>query len=209
MTSSHCSILVAAAAHTHRVSPARTDTLEIVRPHAAAAVVTFWNEAGPARWFAKNPEFDRVFRERFYDDYEAAARGELSSWIATPEAALAHCILLDQYPRNAFRGTARMYATDPAARAFANAALRLGHDRALPNELALFMYLPFGHSESLTDQDRALALATRLGPDAREHALGHREIVRRFGRFPHRNEILGRVTTPEEQQFLDEGGFRG
>ena len=168
----------------------------------------FWRDAGPKLWFAKDPAFDRRFRERFLKLYERAARGELAGWLATADGALALCLLLDQFPRNAFRGTPRMYATDARARAAAEAAVAAGHDGEL-GELALFVYLPFGHSESLADQDRALELCKRLGAMHAEHAERHRAIVRRFGRFPHRNPILGRPMLPEEQRFLDEGGFRG
>ncbi|MFZ5890524.1 MAG: DUF924 family protein [Myxococcota bacterium] len=165
-------------------------------------------EAGPSLWFAKDPAFDRRFRDRFLALHEAAARGSLEDWSATPAGALALCLLLDQFPRNAFRGTARMYLTDERARFVAEAAIRAGHDRAV-GELALFFYLPFGHSEIVAHQERSVELARRLGPEQLQHALGHRDIVRRFGRFPHRNAILGRNTLPEEQRFLDEGGFSG
>jgi uncharacterized protein (DUF924 family) len=175
----------------------------------AAAVVAFWREAGPGLWFAKDSEFDRRFRERFLSLYEAAARGELDCWLATPDGALALVLLLDQFPRNAFRGTARMYATDASARRVAVAALDAGHDRAVNGQLQLFFYLPLGHSENLADQERSVALAERLGEPSLSHAKGHRDIIRRFGRFPHRNPILGRTMRPEEQQFLDGGGFAG
>ncbi len=175
----------------------------------ADAVIAFWEGAGPRMWFAKDPEFDRRFRERFAALHEAAASERLADWERTPEGALALMLLLDQYPRNAFRDTPRMYATDPLARRLADAAIAAGHDRAVSDALALFFYLPFGHSESLADQERSVALAERLGPDAVEHAEHHRDIVRRFGRFPHRNPILGRTMTAEEQRYLDEGGFKG
>jgi len=178
-------------------------------PTEALEVVEFWKEAGPNLWFAKDPEFDRRFRERFLARYEAASRGELSSWLATPDGALALCILLDQFPRNSFRGTPRMYATDALARGVADAALRAGHDRALPHPLAVFLYLPFGHSEDLADQERSVELARRLGGEFVTRAEHHRDIVRRFGRFPHRNTILGRPMRPEERRYLDEGGFEG
>lgn len=180
-----------------------------VAPPQALEVVEFWKQAGPALWFAKDPEFDRRFRERFLNLYEAAARGELGSWIETPDGALGLCILLDQFPRNSFRGTPRMYATDTLARAVADATIRAGHDRALPHPLALFVYLPFGHSEDLADQERSVELSRRLGEPHRSHAEHHRDIVRRFGRFPHRNTILGRPMRTEEQRYLDEGGFKG
>ncbi|HMJ10173.1 MAG TPA: DUF924 family protein [Polyangiaceae bacterium] len=185
----------------------RSRTPEAV-PGEARAVVEFWRQAGPQQWFAKAPDFDRRFRERFLASYEAAARGELDAWLSTPEGALALCLLLDQFPRNAFRGTPRMYVSDERARSVAEAAIHAGHDRVLGG-LAVFVYLPFGHSENLADQERSVALAQRLGQPHVEHAQGHRDIVRRFGRFPHRNPILGRSMRPEEQRYLDDGGFRG
>jgi uncharacterized protein (DUF924 family) len=141
--------------------------------------------------------------------HEAAARGELNGWLATEDGALALMVLLDQFPRNAFRGTPRMYATDALARELANTAIAAGHDRAVDAQLQLFFYLPFGHSENPADQERSVALAQRLGQPSLSHAEGHRDIIRRFGRFPHRNPILGRGMRPEEQEFLDKGGFAG
>jgi uncharacterized protein (DUF924 family) len=176
-------------------------------PAEAERVIAFWREAGPALWFAKDAGFDRRFRERFLALHEAAARGALHGWLATPEGALALLILLDQYPRNAFRGTPRMYATDALARDIATRALEAGHDRAIAPDLRLFVYLPFGHSEDLVDQDLSVALARRLGtPTRAEH---HRDIIRRFGRFPHRNPVLGRPMTDEEQRYLEDGGYAG
>lgn len=118
-------------------------------------------------------------------------------------------ILLDQFPRNAFRGTARMYATDARARKLAREAEARGHMARLDPDLRLFLALPFSHSEDPADQDIALRLNRRLGQPWISHAEGHRDIIRRFGRFPHRNPILGRTTTPEEARFLKNGGFRG
>jgi uncharacterized protein (DUF924 family) len=178
-------------------------------PENAQAVVDFWCEAGPSRWFAKDADFDRRFRERFLSLHEAATRGELAGWMATPNGALALLLLLDQFPRNAFRGTPRMYASDAMARAVAAEAIDAGHDGAFPTELRLFFYLPFGHSENSVDQERSVALNRRLGQPNLSNAERHRDIVRRFGRFPHRNPILGRAMTPEEQRFLDEGGYAG
>jgi uncharacterized protein (DUF924 family) len=178
-------------------------------PAEAEAVVDFWREAGPKEWFAKRPEFDRTFRERFIAEHEAAARGELKDWMAWPQAALALLILLDQFPRNAFRGTQRMYWTDALARDLADAAIEAGHDRHVSDDLQLFFYLPLGHSEDLADQQRCVALCRRLRPSDLAHAESHRDIIRRFRRFPHRNPILGRTMTAEEQRFLDEGGFAG
>lgn len=178
-------------------------------PAQAQAVVAFWRDAGPDRWFQKDDSFDRSFAERFGDLHGEAAAGRLDGWLATPEGALALVLLLDQFPRNCFRGTSAVYATDAKARQTTEAALSAGHDRAVEPELRLFFYLPFAHSEDPADQERSVALIAPLGPEQARHAEGHRDIVRRFGRFPHRNAILGRETTAEEQRFLDEGGFAG
>lgn len=180
-----------------------------ITPADALSVVAFWRDAGPDRWFAKDTAFDRAFAERFGALHRAAAGGRLGGWIETPEGALALVLLLDQYPRNCFRGSPAMYGTDARARQVAAAALAAGHDRAIAPDLRLFLYLPFAHSEDPADQDRSVELIGTLGAPHAEHAEGHRDIVRRFGRFPHRNPILGRTTTEEEQRFLDEGGFAG
>jgi uncharacterized protein (DUF924 family) len=175
----------------------------------AREVVNFWKQAGPGLWFAKDAAFDQRFRQRFLLLHEAAARGELSSWQSTSEGSLALIILLDQFPRNAFRGTERMYSTDASARRAASLALAAGYDRDFPLELRKFFVLPFAHSEELADQERSVALARRLGADDLAHAEQHRDIVRRFGRFPHRNRILGRQSTPEETEYLANGGYAG
>lgn len=175
----------------------------------ALAVVEFWRDAGPAMWFAKDASFDARFRERFLRDHEAAARGELAHWQSTPDGALALAILLDQFPRNAFRGTPRMYDTDTLARKIANTAFAAGYDQKLPREMQKFFVLPFAHSEDLADQERSVALARRIGPEDLAHAEHHRDIVRRFGRFPHRNEILNRQSTPDEKAYLANGGYAG
>ena len=173
------------------------------------AVVDFWRAAGPKLWFAKDADFDRRFRERFLSSHEAAARGELTAWLSTADGALALVLLLDQFPRNAFRGSPRMYATDRMARRVAHAAIEAGYDRAVDLALSLFFYLPLGHSEDLADQERSVELARRLGQPDLSHAERHRDIIRRFGRFPHRNPILGRTMTEEEQRYLDGGGYAG
>jgi uncharacterized protein (DUF924 family) len=175
----------------------------------AVEVVEFWRHAGPTLWFAKDADFDRRFREAFLEAHEAAARGDLDGWLATPEGALALLLLLDQFPRNAFRGTPRMYATDVAARRIAALAIDAGRDQHTPEELRTFFYLPFAHSEDLADQERSVTLCRQLGPPDSENSERHRDIVKRFGRFPHRNPILGRNMTPQEQEFLDQGGYAG
>lgn len=175
----------------------------------AASVIGFWRDAGPSKWFAKDADFDRQFRERFLALHEAARRGELNHWMASSEGSLALVILLDQFPRNAFRGTARMYATDAQALAVAQRATALKLDHQLPTEMRLFLYLPFGHSEDLSMQDRSVELHRGLTPFHLKQAVHHRDIVQRFGRFPHRNPLLGRQTTPDEQAYLDAGGYAG
>ncbi|HSV35834.1 MAG TPA: DUF924 family protein [Ramlibacter sp.] len=171
-------------------------------------VVDFWREAGPARWFRKDPSFDNEFLTRFLGAHECALRGELDAW-ADAQGALALLILLDQFPRNAFRGTPRMFDSDAQARDLACRAVEAGLDAQVEPELRNFFYLPFMHSENLADQDRAVSLTRPLGDEPFRFAVMHRDIIEKFGRFPHRNSLLGRVTTPQEQQFLDEGGFGG
>ena len=173
------------------------------------AVIGFWRDAGPRRWFVKSATFDDEFRARFLGHHEAATQGKLNEWAVEASGALALAILLDQFPRNAFRTTPRMYATDALARQIATTAIAAGFDLRVPAELRLFFYLPFAHSEDLADQNRSVELAASLGPEFMKHALEHRDIIARFGRFPHRNEILGRPTTEEERRFLDAGGFAG
>jgi uncharacterized protein (DUF924 family) len=175
----------------------------------AADVVRFWRDAGADQWFRKDPAFDRGFRAHFLDLHLAAARREHDDWIGEPQGALALMILLDQFPRNAFRGTAHMYATDPLARYFARGVDAAGLMTEVEPDLRLFFCLPFAHSEDIADQDLSVELNARLGSTELSHAEGHRDIIRRFGRFPHRNALLSRETTAEEQAFLDQGGFAG
>lgn len=172
-------------------------------------VVSFWRDAGPARWFRKDPAFDSAFRDRFLAAHEAAADGLLAGWAGTAEGALALLILLDQFPRNAFRGTPRMFATDGQARDIANAAISAGLNEEVDGELRQFFSLPLMHSEVLADQDACVELTKRLGEESARYARLHRDIIARFGRFPHRNAVLGRESSAEEQRFLDEGGFAG
>ena len=177
-------------------------------------VVAFWVNAGRKSWFARNETFDAQIRGRFLDLHFEAARGELEGWLDHPEGALGLLLLLDQFPRNMFRGTAHAFATDPLARRVADSAIAAGHDQSMPTDLRAFFYLPFEHSEDLADQRRSCDLCAVLArdtgdPDALKWARLHYEIIERFGRFPHRNACLGRETTPQEQAFLDAGGFSG
>ena len=179
----------------------------------AGRVLPFWfgepEEDGsfPYRetWFKTDEAFDREIATRFRDDCEHAAEGLLDGLAATAEGSLALIILLDQFPRNLFRCDARSYATDEKARQIAAQAINRGFDRRFQNNQRLFFYLPFEHSENLADQERSVALISEMqDPDRTKYALRHHEIVARFGRFPHRNEVLGRDSTPEELAFLEE-----
>jgi len=170
-------------------------------------VVGFWREAGVAKWFGGGPAFDADCRERFLDAHFAAARREFDGWMDNAEGSLALLVLLDQIPRNVFRGSAHAFATDPLALHYADRALEAGHDAATEPGLRLFFYLPFEHSEALADQDRSVALFTALGEKMTlDYALAHRDAIARFGRFPHRNAAMGRDNTPDEQAWLDAGG---
>lgn len=172
-----------------------------------ADVVGFWREAGYAKWFQGGEAFDAECRARFYDAHFAAARRDCDDWGATADGALALVLLLDQIPRNVFRGSAHAFATDPLARHVADAALAAGHDGGFEPMLRGFFYLPFEHSEDPADQDRSVALFTALGEKTYlDYAVQHRDAIARFGRFPHRNRALGRDSTPEEQAWLDAGG---
>lgn len=178
-------------------------------PCSPSDVVRFWRQAGPKRWFAHDDAFDAEFRQRFLAAHEDAVAGRLDPWRESAEGALALVLLLDQFPRNAFRGTPRMYATDAKARSVADAAIAAGLDRAVPGELRPFFYVPFMHSERLEDLERSVVLNAEVGGESLRFARHHRDIVARFGRFPHRNAILGRASSPEEEAFLRDGGFAG
>ena len=175
-----------------------------------ADIVAFWREAGPGKWFRGGVAFDDECRARFRDAHLAASRRERDHWMADAEGALALLLLLDQIPRNIFRGSAHGYATDPLARRHAAAAIAAGQDRAFEPALRAFFYLPYEHSEDILDQRRALALFAALGDDNYlAYAQAHHDAIARFGRFPHRNRALGRDSTPDEQAWLDAGGGFG
>ncbi len=173
-------------------------------------VLSFWRHAGAERWWAKDDAFDTVIRTRFQALWEAARDGKLASWQATDEGALALIIVLDQFPRNMFRGTPEMFSTDAKAAAVAERAITEGRDARIDNLLLQFLYMPFMHIETEAGQARSIELFAKLG-DANnlKFAKEHADIVKRFGRFPHRNQTLGRETTPDEAKFLKDGGFAG
>ena len=176
-------------------------------------VLAFWFAGDPntsrAVWFQKDAAFDTACRQ-FTDALAAARQGALDHWADTPESALALLLLLDQFSRNLFRGSAEAFSADPQARALASGMIAQGFDRTLPPVQRRFVYLPFEHSEDIADQDRAVALLEAvhdgLGGESVDYAIRHRDVIRRFGRFPHRNAVLGRANSPAEEAYLAEPG---
>jgi uncharacterized protein (DUF924 family) len=170
-------------------------------------IAIFWRDAGPDKWFTPDHDFDHTVRTKFLAVYEDAAAGRLAAWQETREGALTLVLLLDQFPRNMFRGHARAFATDAMARAVADRALASSFDQATDPMMRPFFYLPFMHSEALADQNRCVRLYEVLN-DAEQlrYAREHRDVIKNFGRFPGRNSALSRVTTPAERTFLDDDG---
>ncbi|WP_339641834.1 DUF924 family protein [Jannaschia helgolandensis] len=183
-----------------------------VAPVAPDAVLRFWlEECSPADWYTQDDALDAKIRDRFGAtlDQTLPLSQPLSQWRTTPEGTLALLILTDQFPRNMFRGTARAFATDNLARAVTKWAISRGFDRRIEGTARQFFYLPLEHSEVIPDQERAVRLIAMWGeaPQTLLHARAHRAIIRRFGRFPFRNAALGRMTSPAEQVFIDDGGY--
>jgi uncharacterized protein (DUF924 family) len=175
---------------------------------APADILAFWRDAGHKRWYTSDEAFDAEVRRRFLGLWQRAAAGELASWQGSDDGALALVIVLDQFPRNLFRDDIRTYASDAQSREVAQHAIDRGVDARIDPALREFLYLPFMHSEHLADQLRCIELSRAAGhTESLKWAEHHADIIRRFGRFPHRNRLMGRSTTPEEQAFLDEGGF--
>lgn len=175
-----------------------------------ADIITFWTDAGWDRWYAKHDAFDAEIKARFLGTYEAARDGALASWEDSDDGTLALIIVLDQFPRNLFRNDPRAFATDAAACALAKRAIDGGVGDRVDPQLRQFVYMPLMHSEDLADQEHCCALFRATGEaDNLKFADIHADIIRKFGRFPHRNAVLGRDTTAEEQAFLDAGGFKG
>lgn len=175
-------------------------------------IINFWfAESSQDFWFNSTPELDAQLRDRFIDTWLAAAEGKLREWEESPDGALALAIILDQFPLNMFRGQPLTYSTDSQARKVARAAIDKGFDQKLTNDQKAFLYLPFMHSEEMADQERSVELFNQ--PELEQSyrfALHHQNIVQRFGRFPHRNETLGRHSTPEELEYLaSDEAFRG
>ena len=180
-------------------------------PQRAEAIVDYWTEVGPEGWYAGGDALDVEIRERFLSDWEEAAEGGLADWRSNATGALAYLILTDQFPRNMFRDEPRAFATDRMARNAAMIAVQRDFDLKTDEPIRQFFYLPFMHAEDTFDQDRCVRLVIARMPETGEenlrHARAHRDVIRRFGRFPYRNETLGRKTTEEEARFLDEGGY--
>jgi uncharacterized protein (DUF924 family) len=188
-------------------------------PERARVVLDLWfgapgdslREERREIWFRSTPEHDDRLRELFFADYERAAADALADWEGAPDSALALVLLLDQIPRNIFRATPRVYVTDALARAVADRAMAKGFDMLVPPAWRMFFYMPLHHSENLADQQRATALVANLPVrrdpehgENRRYGMPYVDVIERFGRFPHRNAILGRVSTPEELAFLEE-----
>jgi uncharacterized protein (DUF924 family) len=173
-----------------------------VAPHD---IIAFWKSAGPDRWYHDDPVFDAEIRARFEPGWRTACNGGCDEWAATPEGALALLILLDQFSRNMFRGKADAFAADAQARDVARRAIARNFDLRIGEEMREFFYTPMMHSEALADQDWSVVLFDeRVGRESKNYpyALGHRDLIRRFGRFPARNIALGRLSTSEERAFL-------
>lgn len=178
------------------------------RVESVEGVLAFWRSVGPDRWFSRDDEVDAAIRTRFLSTYDAAVAGALASWEEASQSALALLIVIDQFPRNMFRGSARAFAADAQAREVAERALARGFDQDVASSERGFFYLPFMHSEEIADQERCAALYAAAGDaDGLKFARVHADIISRFGRFPHRNAALGRETTADEQAFLAAGGF--
>jgi uncharacterized protein (DUF924 family) len=169
-------------------------------------VITFWRDAGPTKWFSGGTGFDAKCRDHFGDAHIAAARREHDEWMGSADGALALLLLLDQIPRNIFRGSGHAFATDGLALQHAQQAIEAGMDTQVAPNMRAFMYLPFEHSEDMAMQDRSVELMATLTENSLGYAHAHRNVIKRFGRFPHRNAVLGRSNTPEEQAWLDAGG---
>lgn len=171
-------------------------------------VIDYWFETlSPDDWYGPPPEVDAEIARRFGDLYERLSEDVPDAWLRNPQGRLAAILVLDQFPRNIYRGSPRAFATDEKALALSKDAIAAGADKALPPEQRAFLYMPFQHTETLADQRRSLELFEALGnPENLDFAVRHYEIIERFGRFPHRNAVLGRVSTPEELAFLEQPG---
>lgn len=174
-------------------------------------VLDFWFKAGDGKWFVKDPEFDAEIARHFGAFVEFARKDGLGDWEATPDGALGAIIVFDQFPRNLYRGEPRTFASDAHAAEIADRAILRGFDTEMPAAARRWFYLPFMHAEDVVLQERCVMLCQRPDIDklTLDSAIEHADIIRRFGRFPHRNAVLGRRSSEEEERFLEEGGFSG
>lgn len=175
-------------------------------------VISFWlEEVGPAQWYVQSDALDDQIRDRYMPLWQKARDGRLLNWASCPRGALAFLIVTDQFPRNMFRNDARAFATDDMARRVAARACHLGFDCQIDEPARQFFYLPLMHSESQMDQDRCVRMfllrMPQTGADNLLHARAHRAVIREFGRFPYRNDALGRTSTASERAFLARGGY--
>jgi uncharacterized protein (DUF924 family) len=175
-------------------------------------VLSFWlDDVGPAGWYAQDDALDAQITEKFHDAWTAGCQGRFSLWLTYPSGALAYVILLDQFPRNMFRGSAAAFASDRIALAAAKAAISKGWDKRIDEPARQFFYLPLMHSENLCDQERCVRLMCERMPQSGAtnllHARAHREVIRQFGRFPYRNAALSRATTASEAEYVSSGGY--
>jgi len=173
-------------------------------------VLDFWKAAGAEKWFTKDDEFDSEMKQKFLSMHADAHSGKLDSWAENPDACLALIIVLDQFSRNMFRDDPKAFASDPKALSLSKTAIASGFAEKVDQELRFFLFMPLMHSESLDDQKESLALQlTTKSEGSIRAARQHLEIIEKYGRFPHRNKVLGRQTTPQEEAYLDQGGFKG
>ncbi len=171
-------------------------------------VLEFWANAGSKKWWVRDNDFDTEIKHQFETTHEHAKNGNLTNWLETPDTTLALVIVLDQFSRNLFRDDAKAFAQDAQCVAIVQNAISNGYDRQMREDIGMFIYLPLMHSESISDQEQCVKEMGRLElEDQKKFAKIHLDIIEKFGRFPHRNKLLGRATTMEEQIFLNEGGF--
>ena len=172
-------------------------------------IIDFWyKESQPQDWFVKNTEFDKQIHDRFLPVYNQAIKGELYTWRITPQGRLAEIIVLDQFARNLFRNNPQAFAYDTMALALAQEAIQAGDDKKLEQNQRWFLYMPFMHSESKAIHEQSIKLFTELGQQQTlQHAIDHKKIIDQFGRYPHRNKVLGRNSTPEEVKFLNNSNY--
>lgn len=174
-------------------------------------ILAFWlDEIGPRGWYSVDPVLDQQIRDKFLDTWQSACEGNHSLWLTYPSGALAYTILLDQFPRNMFRGDAQAFASDPIALTAAKISIDHGWDLKIDEPARQFFYLPLMHSENLCDQERCVRLMSERMPQSDSnllHAKAHRKVIREFGRFPYRNDALDRRTSANERDFIDQGGY--